>query len=101
MEELIALAGSNRWVALGVGVTLGLYAIGKLSGDDHERGRYVPDFERREDEIAYHEARLAILRELDAKNVSTNEAYEALRSDLDELKRVVAEVLREQVEMGN
>lgn len=87
MEDLLAIVRENSLAALGAGVVIGLYVVGRVDDEDDD---HLPRFLSTEDEIAWHEARIAHLQAIRQAKMSKDET-------LAELVRVV-ERLQDEIE---
>lgn len=91
MDEILKLARENQIVGLGVGLVFGLYIVGVLTPDEDER-ELMPVFERSEDAIAWHEARIAALRAIREDDPPVEAVVNQLQSELAEIKQLLAEM---------
>lgn len=88
---LLDLVQKHPLVAVGAGAVVGLYIIGLFAPDEDDK-RVIPKFNSSEDEIAWLEERLRILRELRENKPSRDEAVEQLRILVDEVRKLQADV---------
>lgn len=85
MENLLKVLEQNSLAALGAGVVIGLYIVGKIESVDED---HLPRFLNADDEIAWHHARIAHLQAIRQAKMSKDQT-------LEELVRVVAELQKE------
>lgn len=91
-KQLLDLINDNGFVAAGVGVVVGLYIIGRILPDEDEES-VMPKFDNPDAEIAYLEARLAVLRKYKEEKKNKDQilfdlvqAVEGLKAEVSKLK---------------
>lgn len=86
MDDLLEVIGRNSWAAIGAGLVIGLYVIGRL---DDDGDAILPNFLTIEDEERWHEARLKHLREIREAGMSKDQTLAELLALVESLKAEV------------
>lgn len=83
MEGLLQIVRENSFAALGAGVVIGLYLVGRIDDEDDD---HLPRFLSADDEIAWHEARIAHLQAIRAAKQSKDETLAELVKMVEQLQ---------------
>lgn len=87
-EKLLDLLRTNEWAALGAGLVIGLYVIGKFVPDEHD----LPDFKTEDEEIAFYEERLRVLKEIKEQKPKPEYLLKRYLDMVEQMKALQAEI---------